>query len=133
MKFNLNFFIFILSIIIIFILLHFHSSSSNNNYQSKYHNAIKTIVRQAARWTTASLQDENPMIAILHANYGAGYLWALLDIADSAEIEKIAQINLQKFRLAITSAQDKASQKMNKICPNFGPRTTYLTKIAGEE
>ena len=35
---------------------------------------IQIMVRQAARWSTAADQDESPMIAVLHANYGAGYL-----------------------------------------------------------
>ena len=40
---------------------------------------INTLIRQAARWSVAAQQDESPIIALLHANYGAGYLWALKD------------------------------------------------------
>ena len=37
------------------------------------------------------------MIAVLHANYGAGYLWALKDIATDSEIQKATGINLGDF------------------------------------
>ena len=35
---------------------------------------IRTLLRQSARWALASQQDKSPLIALLHANYGAGYL-----------------------------------------------------------
>ena len=120
-------------ILILIILFSLFTQNPKTNFKHKYHNAIKTLVRQAARWTTASLQDENAMIAVLHANYGAGYLWALQDIAESSEIEKTARINFQKFRNSIVSAQDIATKKMVQMCPDFGPTPSYLTKIAGEE
>lgn len=45
--------------------------------KEKINNIIKTLVRQSARWSVAALQDTNIMIAVLHSNYGAGYLWVL--------------------------------------------------------
>ena len=42
---------------------------------------LKALIRQTARWTAASQQDKSPMISLLHANYGAGYLQALELIA----------------------------------------------------
>ena len=35
---------------------------------------VNKLLRQTARWSTAAKQDNNSMIAVLHANYGAGYL-----------------------------------------------------------
>ncbi len=120
----------IFSIILIFIIIYAVFKPKNKtNFKE---NAIKTLIRQAARWTTASLQDENAMIAVLHANYGAGYLWALQDIADSQEIEKIGKIDLQKFKNSIVSAQDSATKRMAQLCPKFAPPKTYLSQIAGE-
>jgi hypothetical protein len=94
--------------------------------------SIPILVRQAARWSTAANQDQNPMIALLHANYGAGYLWALQDIATHDEIEKIGGIKWKKFRREILKAQDNAAQKLAQVCPNFAPKKSYLTKIAKE-
>ena len=48
---------------------------------------IQKLTRQAARWSTAAAQDDSPLIAVLHANYGAGYLWALKDIATAKQIK----------------------------------------------
>lgn len=78
---------------------------------------LKALIRQTARWTGASMQDESPMISLLHANYGAGYLQALELIATENEINQFS--NLQKLRLKVYSAQDKAAQRVFAQCPNF--------------
>jgi hypothetical protein len=90
------------------------------------------MARQAARWSTAADQDKNPMIALLHANYGAGYLWAMQDIATSSEIEKATGMDWKQFRAAILAAQDNATRRLASLCPGFSPQQTYLTRIARE-
>lgn len=93
---------------------------------------IKILVRQAARWSTAAIQDENPLIALLHANYGAGYLWALSDVASTSQIKEATGIDYLKFKNEVVAAQDYATKKMSKICPKFAPKRSYLTKLGGE-
>ena len=97
-----------------------------------YANIIQKLVRQAARWSVAAEQDENPMIAVLHANYGAAYLWALKDIAADSEIEKVTGINLEKFENKIVTIQDFATRRMAQLCPSYAPEPSILTSIAGE-
>ncbi len=98
--------------------------------------SLKTVIqilsRQAARWTTAAEQDENAMIAVLHANYGAGYLWALKDIANDQQIKIATGIDMKKFIAHIVAVQDKITKRMARLCPSYAPPRTYLTKIGGE-
>jgi len=93
---------------------------------------IKTLVRQAARWSTAAEQDEAAMVRVLHANYGTGYLWALTDIASDAEIEIATGINMYKFRENIVKIQDASTVNMATLCPAYAPKPSYLTAIGGE-
>lgn len=93
---------------------------------------IRTLLRQSARWSTAAAQDENPMIAVLHANYGAGYLYALKDIATPEEIVNATGVDISKYKKAIVDAQDMATVSAIKACPSFGPEPTYLTSLGGE-
>lgn len=79
--------------------------------------SIRILARQASRWATAAKQDENAMIAVLHANYGAAYLWALKDIATDNEIEQVIGIDVLQFRNAIIKIQDDATKKMAMLCP----------------
>jgi hypothetical protein len=101
-------------------------------FKKKTKNINKILVRQAARWSTAAKQDQNPIISVLHANYGAGYLWALNDISDKNTIEKETGINYNVFRDKITEIQDKSVKKLIQNCPNL-KKNDYLAEIAGEE
>lgn len=94
--------------------------------------AVKTLTRQAARWSTAAKQDQNPLIAVLHANYGAGYLWAINDIVTSAQFNSITGLDYTKFRDEIVKIQDDATKKMAAVCPGFAPEPSYLTQVSGE-
>jgi hypothetical protein len=94
---------------------------------------ILKLVRQTARWATAAQQDQSPLVALLHANYAAGYLWALKDIATDTEINKVAGINLKQFEEHIVNVQDMTTKKVLKACPSFaGEVDLYLSTIAGE-
>lgn len=107
----------VIGFIIAFILLELKKrcfiSSSGKQVQQKY---LKTLARQAERWTVAAEQDDNPLIAVLHANYGAGYLWAMDDIASESEIEEVIPTTYDQFRERIVQNQDKAGKQLIKKC-----------------
>jgi len=115
---------YVLIIIILLVLL--------MNKETPLDKSVNTLTRQAARWSTAAVQDENPMIAVLHANYGAGYLWAINDIVTSSEFENMTGHDYKKFRDSIVNVQDTATKRALQICPEFGPKRNYLTTVGGE-
>lgn len=103
----------------------------NGNGASK--SSIEKLVRQTARWATAAQQDASPLISMLHANYAAGYLWALKDIATPSEIHKATGVDLKRFEEHIVNVQDATTKKVIKVCPQFkGEVDLYLATIAGE-
>ena len=120
----------ILGMILMYVLINKNKKKNNTDKQIEF--AAKKLVRQAARWSTAAKQDKNSMIAVLHANYGAGYLWALKDIIKTDIIEKKTGIDMMKFEEEIVKIQDEVTKKMAKLCPDYAPKPNVLTKIAGE-
>ena len=96
------------------------------------HQILNILVRQAARWSTAAAQDKNALIAVLHANYGTGYLWAIKDIATDSQIKDATGVDSRRLTHEIVNVQDKATKNMVKLCPEYGPARTYLSKIANE-
>lgn len=101
--------------------------------QALLDNIIKTLVRQTARWSSAALQDKSPLIAVLHANYGVAYLWALKDIATSEQIKQATNVDQLEFEKKITDIQDKVTKDAIKLCADFNPTTNaYLSTLAGE-
>ena len=69
------------------------------------------------------------MIAVLHANYGAGYLWALKDIINTNTIEKKTGIDMMKFEDEIVKIQDEVTKNMAKLCPDYAPEPSFLSNL----
>ena len=92
---------------------------------------IVKLVKQSAKWATTAQQDDSPLLAVLHANYAMGYLWALKDIAGTDEISKKAGIDIKKFEEHVMNVQDMVTKKVVKKCPEFeGDVDFYLSAIA---
>jgi hypothetical protein len=95
--------------------------------------AIEKLVRQSARYATAAQQDASPVIAVLHANYAAAYLYALKDIATDSQIHNATGIDVKKFKEHVTNVQDMVTRKTSEKCPDFvGEVDIYLAQIGGE-
>lgn len=95
--------------------------------------SVDKLVRQSARYATAAQQDTSPMIAVLHANYAAAYLYALKDIATNAQIHNATGIDVKKFTEHIINVQDMVTKKTTENCPEFvGQLDVYLAEIGGE-
>lgn len=109
------------------------SPNTENELEKFKKKTIKTLIRQSARYSAAATQDESPLIALLHANYGAGYLWALRDVATDVEIKKYGNVDILEFQNKITSIQDKATKLVSGTCPKFVDKVEHeLMRLAGD-
>jgi hypothetical protein len=92
---------------------------------------IQKLLRQSARWLTASLQDKSPLISMLHAMYGYGYFMALREIASENEINNY--VDLKLFERELVAAMDNATKKVSSGCPQYASYLNkYFAKIAGD-
>lgn len=131
----------LIGIIIGFILFYLFSEIknrcfiSNSNYQMT-NQIINTLMRQISRWSNAAIQDKTPIIEVLHANYGAGYLWALTDVFTTEQIQTATNMTndeYMKFKDKIVSIQDNATKKLVKLCqPSMQGLDPELSRLAGE-
>ena len=111
-------------------LYHVLMSSSTSIPASTTEQGIRSLVKQTARWTLAAGQDQNPMVAMLHANYGVGYWSALRSLATLETIERAARINATELERWVLNAQASAAAQLFRRCPNVKPRHTALARIA---
>ena len=78
-------------------------------------------------------QDKSPIISLLHANYAAGYLWSLKDIASDIEIQNATNIDIINFTEKIVDIQDKSTKKVSHACPQFlDDIDKELAKLGGD-
>lgn len=103
-----------------------------NNNSSPSDKVIQTLVRQSSRFSTAALQDDNPFIANLHANYGAGYIFALRQIAHDKDILRVTGKDGKRIEEEIVAVQDISAKKLLKSCPGIIPKNKFLAELGGE-
>ena len=104
----------------------------NYKYDSYDKKSIKDLLRQSARWAIAAHQDKSPIISLLHANYAAGYLWSLKDIASDIEIEGATNIDIINFTEKVIKIQDLTTKRVSNKCPDFlDSINTELAKLSG--
>lgn len=78
---------------------------------------IRALLQGTAKWSAT--QDNNPMIRLLHANYAAGYLSALTDIATQSEIEVEAGVSLKWLQNKVQTMQDECTMLLVRLCPQL--------------
>ena len=128
---SLHFFIGTLFGILMYMILLKLTTTSKTTTSTE---SIVTLIRGCARWAIASKQDTSPLISLLHANYAAGYLWAIKDIYTGEEIYKLTGINIINFQNEITTLQDNATKKVTNRCPMFAKElfeNKDLARLAG--
>jgi hypothetical protein len=79
---------------------------------------INILVRQASRWAIASSSDNSALIKTLHGNYGAGYLFALRDIASDNEIFLATGVNISELQRKIIGIQNNSTRNLISTCPD---------------
>lgn len=82
---------------------------------------VRVLYRQAARYAVAASQDQQPVIAVLHANYAMGYLLALKDLVTAEEFKRATGQDLLNFEQEIARVQDAATLQLVKASPNLVP------------
>lgn len=124
----------IFGIIIIYFLIEIKDRCFIKNESKKQLNKIiQILVRQGARWSNAAINDKSPIITVLHANYGTGYLWALRDIASDEQIKSATGIDVIKYKQKIIDVQDMATKKLLTVCPDYAEGLDKeLAKLGGE-
>lgn len=119
--------VFVLFVLIVYFLSCPKSTESERN--SAPSSAINTLLRQSARYSAAARQDHNPVIANLHANYGAAYLWALQDIASNQSIEQTTGVDLLRYKRIIQQIQDQSTRRLFAACSTLVPQD-YVGRVA---
>lgn len=121
---------YIILTVMLFITVFFvFSQRSSQPEQTK--NIIQSLYTQTARWATASLQDNSPLISVLHANYAVGYVQALQQSFSEREIVEATGRDVRELSRKCVEIQRRATIRLSRMCPGLIDRNE-LSVIAGE-
>lgn len=106
---------------------------NKKNKINKSINKAQILIRQSARYAHAARQDKDILIALLHANYGSGYLFAAKDIYPENElIDLFPSYNKYKeFTREIINIQDEVNRRAVTECPKLITNKDIITVMSG--
>jgi hypothetical protein len=95
---------------------------------------LNVLVRQASRYANAAEQDLNPLVALLHAYYAAGYMGAVSDLVTPAEFDAQRFVmTWQQFSTKIKGIQDSTTEKAVKACPELAKHLDPMLALMGRQ
>lgn len=92
--------------------------------------AIRVLLRQAARYAIAAEQDLNPLIAVLHADYAAGMIYAIQAAWPEWQFREATGLWFRAVLAEVVRIQDAAHRKMAAACPSVAPANGILERLA---
>lgn len=75
--------------------------------------------RQALQLYQMSVQDSNPLIALIHVNYALAYLHTIRAYGTPEEITNLLSMNVQETIEVLEDVQQKAIATISQKCPNI--------------
>jgi hypothetical protein len=95
------------------------ASPETSKPSKRFDKKLKDLVQEAQRWSATSTQDTDPLVALMHATYGMGYLRVARTMASDADIERACNLRLDEFAAALSDAQHSAMQNVTGQCSNI--------------
>ncbi len=108
-------------VILLLILVVLWLVLERNDARARPDKSVQILYRQTARYAVAASQDQQPVIAVLHANYAMGYLLALKDLVTAEEFKRTTGQDLLNFEQEIAKIQDDATLRLVKQSPGLIP------------
>lgn len=102
-------------------------SSSNGAKHAMETKTIKDLVKSSAQWNARALQDTNPLIGLMNANYALAYFHVARLMGSDADIEKKASIQVESFGKELDSTQSRFMHALADMCPSVVPSGNVAT------
>jgi hypothetical protein len=92
-------------------------SDSHKKFPKQVVQQMEKAKRQATQLYQMSIQDSNPMIALIHVNYALAYLHTIRSYGSPEQVNKLLAMNVQEMIDVIEDIQQKAIQTISQKCP----------------
>ncbi|AGO82316.1 hypothetical protein pdul_cds_317 [Pandoravirus dulcis] len=94
---------------------------ARNRYPPALIDRFRSLVRHASQGSVVTAQDQNPVVALLHANSALVHARVARSLLPAADAERLAGVNLDELVLVLEDQQLEAMQRINIACPELQP------------
>ena len=84
---------------------------------------IRSLIRDAIHWNATSVQDANPLLALVHATYALAYLNTARHMVSDKDIERVMGVQPRELMFELQQNQDRVMQQVAAKCPKLKPPT----------
>ena len=82
---------------------------------------IKSLLRDAVHWNATSMQDGNPLLALIHSTYAIAYLNTARHIVSDKDIERVTGVQPRELMFELQQYNDTLVKKVVTQCPALKP------------
>ena len=115
----------VIVIVIVILLASLSRALERRDTWARYPPALvdrfSSLVRFAAQNSTIAAQDQNPVVALLHANSALAHAHVARTLLPARDAERIARIDLDELVLVLEEQQLDAMHRINRVCPSLQP------------
>ncbi len=86
---------------------------------------IASILENAGQWHVASNQDQNPVVALVHASYALASARSLQHLAPEQHIAKLTGTNVGELVRHLEREQQDAMHAIFQSCPSLRPDAAF--------
>ena len=84
---------------------------------------IQTLIRDAVHWNTTSMQDTNPLLALVHSTYAMAYLNTARHLVSDTDIDRMMGIQARELMYELQQHHDKLIAQLGTTYPELKPAT----------
>ncbi len=86
-------------------------------YNRKFMKNIEVLVKQARSWHQTAEQDQNKLVALIHANFAIAYLNSVRQVVSDKEIERITKVNVPELQVMFEATQQQLLEDLGRQYP----------------
>ena len=112
-----------LGMVVFLALLSKWTFDSGRTYPRYIVRRIRSLIRDAIHWNATSIQDANPLLALVHATYALAYLNTARHMVSDTDIERVMGVQPRELMFELQQNQDRVMQQVAAKCPKLKPPT----------
>ena len=100
-------------------------SSEHRSYPQRVVLQIKKLIQHASQWGLASIQDDNPLLSLMHVNTAIAYVAAARRMLPAEDIARITGADVDELSRVLDDKQLQAMQRIHQVCPTLLPEGVF--------
>ena len=81
--------------------------------------AARTLVREAAQYTTTADQDTSALLALIHTTYASAFLTAARQLGNDTTLEKASGVHVGELMSMVQDKQQNTVANVISLCPKL--------------